>query len=81
MMGGCQAIMRGLAMHLARKGLTVVTFDMRGVGSSGGRSTFTGKGEVKDVEAVCRWAHDTFQSNILLVGSSAGAAQCFCVQN
>jgi len=57
---------------LTSQWLSVITFDMRGVGASTGSATFTGKHEVKDVEAVCKWAWQTFDQNILLVGSSAG---------
>lgn len=66
--------MRGLAASVACQGLPVVTFDLRGVGSSTGRSTFTGAHEVKDVEAVCQWVHQSLDLRVLLVGSSAGAA-------
>lgn len=72
-MGGCQALMRGLAVHLATRGLTVVTYDSRGVGCSTGKATFTGCYEVKDVEAVCRWVHRSLDLCSVLVGSSAGA--------
>lgn len=72
-MGGCSALMRGMAVRVAEQGLPVVTFDQRGVGRSSGRSTFTGLHEVKDVEAVCKWAHETLKRDVILVGSSAGA--------
>ena len=72
-MGGCSALMRGMAASIACRGLPVITFDLRGVGRSTGRSTFTGSHEVKDVEAVCAWVHRSLDLRVLLVGSSAGA--------
>lgn len=72
-LGGCQALVKGLAMELNRRGFSCVTFDMRGVGGSTGRPTLTGQAEVRDVEKVCRWAAEKFQQKIVLVGSSAGA--------
>eukprot|EP01025_Chloroclados_australasicus_P040379 TRINITY_DN4215_c0_g1_i1.p1 TRINITY_DN4215_c0_g1~~TRINITY_DN4215_c0_g1_i1.p1 ORF type:complete len:213 (-),score=16.15 TRINITY_DN4215_c0_g1_i1:411-992(-) len=72
-MGGCAALLRGLAYYLVSEGLRVVSFDMRGVGKSSGHHTWTGCAEVKDVEAVCKWVHSTTKSDVLLVGNSAGA--------
>jgi uncharacterized protein len=72
-MGGCSALQRGVAANLATRGMTVFTFDLRGVGRSTGKSTYTGAHEVKDVEAVCEWVHKTLDVDIILVGSSAGA--------
>lgn len=46
-MGGCQALMRGMANCFAAAGFPVVTFDMRGAGHSTGSATFTGKHEVR----------------------------------
>lgn len=74
-LGGCQALLRGIASELAGRGLPAVTFDMRGAGKSTGRPSLTGFAEVKDVIAVCKWACDNLSlRRILLVGSSAGAA-------
>eukprot|EP00271_Cylindrocystis_brebissonii_P007236 TRINITY_DN20538_c0_g1_i1.p1 TRINITY_DN20538_c0_g1~~TRINITY_DN20538_c0_g1_i1.p1 ORF type:complete len:241 (+),score=60.48 TRINITY_DN20538_c0_g1_i1:282-1004(+) len=73
LLGGAQALMRGLATELNALGYRCITFDLRGVGRSSGRATVTGKAEVDDVAAVCRWAAEKFQQPILLVGSSAGA--------
>lgn len=72
-MGGCQALMRGIAVGLAEKGYRAITFDMRGAGRSKGRPSLTGSSEILDVIAVCRWAvENTGADRILLVGSSAG---------
>uniref|UniRef100_A0A1J3EDL1 Xaa-Pro dipeptidyl-peptidase-like domain-containing protein n=1 Tax=Noccaea caerulescens TaxID=107243 RepID=A0A1J3EDL1_NOCCA len=74
LLGGCQALLRGIASELACKGYTAVTFDTRGAGKSTGRATLTGFSEVKDVIAVCRWLSQNLGADrILLVGSSAGA--------
>ncbi|KAF8080772.1 hypothetical protein N665_0923s0012 [Sinapis alba] len=74
LMGGCQALLKGIASELASKGFWSVTFDTRGAGKSTGRATLTGFAEVKDVIAVCRWLSQEFEvDRILLVGSSAGA--------
>jgi uncharacterized protein len=72
-MGGCGALMRGMANTFAAVGFPVVTFDMRGAGQSSGAATLTGQHEVKDVEAVCRFVNQTLQHSVILVGSSAGA--------
>ena len=72
-MGGCQALMRGMANCFAASGFPVVTFDMRGAGKSTGSATFTGKREVKDVAAVCEFVENTLQHQVIIVGSSAGA--------
>lgn len=73
-LGGCQALMKGIARGLAQKGFPAVTFDMRGVGKSSGRPSLTGSSEVRDVVSVCKWVAQNFSaSRILLVGSSAGA--------
>ncbi|XP_051148479.1 uncharacterized protein LOC127263480 [Andrographis paniculata] len=74
-LGGFQGLMKGIAMGLAARGFTSLTFNMRGVGNSTGRSSLTGSSEVEDVVAVCQWASRHLPtSRILLVGSSAGAA-------
>ncbi|XVF04612.1 hypothetical protein REPUB_Repub05bG0099300 [Reevesia pubescens] len=73
-LGGRQALLKGIASGLADKGYRAVTFDMRGVGRSSGRASLTGFTEVKDVIAVCNWVSQNLSSDkILLVGSSAGA--------
>ncbi|WCJ36987.1 alpha/beta-Hydrolases superfamily protein [Euphorbia peplus] len=73
-LGGCQALLRGIALSMAEKGYRAVTFDMRGAGRSSGRASLTGFAEVKDVIAVCKWVCDNLAAHrILLVGSSAGA--------
>lgn len=73
LLGGCQALLKGIALGLAERGYRAVTFDMRGAGRSTGRASLTGFSEVKDVVAVCKWVCDNLSSDrILLVGSSAG---------
>ncbi|OAY30235.1 uncharacterized protein LOC110631030 [Manihot esculenta] len=73
-LGGCQALLKGIAIGLAQKGYTAVTFDMRGAGRSTGKPSLTGFSEVKDVIAVCKWVCENLSTDkILLVGSSAGA--------
>ncbi|KAG5227590.1 Abhydrolase domain-containing protein [Salix suchowensis] len=73
-LGGCQGLLKGLAVGLAGKGYKAVTFDMRGAGKSTGRASLTGFAEIKDVIAVCKWVCENLSSDrILLVGSSAGA--------
>ena len=73
LMGGCQELLRGMAYRLAANGYTVVTFDLRGVGTSTGKPTLTGASEIQDVIAVCNWAaRHCSAPSILLVGSSAG---------
>ena len=53
-MGGCEDLLHGIAVNLAKAGISSVTFNTRGVGSSTGRATFTAKKEVEDVLAVVR---------------------------
>lgn len=73
LLGGCQALLKGIAAALAEKGLRAVTFDTRGAGKSSGRASLTGFAEVRDVIAVCKWVSDSLSTRrILLVGSSAG---------
>ncbi|XP_073054932.1 uncharacterized protein [Primulina eburnea] len=73
-LGGCQALLKGIAGGLASRGYKSVTFDMRGAGKSTGRASLTGFKEIEDVVAVCRWVSDHLSADrILLVGSSAGA--------
>ncbi|KAG8653126.1 uncharacterized protein LOC110617270 [Manihot esculenta] len=73
-LGGCQSLLKGIAIGLAEKGYRAVTFDMRGAGRSTGRPSLTGFSEIKDVVAVCKWVCENLSiDRILLVGSSAGA--------
>ncbi|KAK6937060.1 KANL3/Tex30, alpha/beta hydrolase-like domain [Dillenia turbinata] len=73
-LGGCQGLLKGIAIGLANEGFKAVTFDMRGVGRSTGRSSLFGSAEIVDVVSVCRWVSQNLSvSKILLVGSSAGA--------
>ncbi|CAN1750302.1 hypothetical protein LINPERHAP1_LOCUS4012 [Linum perenne] len=72
-MGGCQALLKGMSIGLAQRGYKAVTFDMRGAGRSTGRPSLTGFAEIKDVIAVCNWVSQNLSTRrILLVGSSAG---------
>ncbi|CAI0450340.1 unnamed protein product [Linum tenue] len=73
-LGGCQALLKGMAIRLAERGYKAVTFDMRGAGRSTGRASLTGFAEIKDVIAVCKWVCENLGTRrILLVGSSAGS--------
>ncbi|GFP79814.1 hypothetical protein PHJA_000124800 [Phtheirospermum japonicum] len=66
--------MKGIARRLRDRGVTAVTFDMRGVGKSTGRASLTGFAEVDDVVSICSWASQNLSARrIVLVGSSAGA--------
>eukprot|EP00252_Welwitschia_mirabilis_P006603 TRINITY_DN17492_c0_g1_i1.p1 TRINITY_DN17492_c0_g1~~TRINITY_DN17492_c0_g1_i1.p1 ORF type:complete len:233 (+),score=46.63 TRINITY_DN17492_c0_g1_i1:113-811(+) len=74
LLGGCQALMKGIATSLVKRGYPTITFDMRGAGRSTGRASITGSSEVQDVIAICTWASQHLPAHrILLVGSSAGA--------
>lgn len=73
-LGGCQALMRGIARNLSDQGFPSLIFDMRGVGKSTGRPSLTGFSEVNDVVSACKWLSTNLSlPRILLVGSSAGA--------
>jgi pimeloyl-ACP methyl ester carboxylesterase len=63
--------MRLIATELARTG-GVVSFDFRGHGSSGGRST-VGDREVLDLDAAVRWARHLGYRRLVTVGWSMGA--------
>ncbi|PFH38086.1 esterase/lipase/thioesterase domain-containing protein [Besnoitia besnoiti] len=74
LMGGSRELVQGKARILASRGVPAVAFDLRGVGGSEGRATFTGGDEVQDTVAVCRWAVEHLSAeNIFLIGTSAGA--------
>ena len=72
-LGGQASLVHGIARELTERGLTAVTFDLRGVGGSSGMRTIRGLSEVQDVEAVLEWAHTKLQRDLVLLGSSAGA--------
>lgn len=77
-LGGCQGLLKGIAVGLANRGFIAITFDMRGVGKSTGRSSLTGFSEVNDVVSVCKWASQNLSADrILLLGSSAGTFICY----
>lgn len=80
-MGGCSALMRGMAKCITRQGFPVVTFDMRGAGKSMGRATWTGTAEVNDVAAVSKWVVESLHHNVVLIGSSAGMLSGLFVPN
>lgn len=72
-LGGFQGLMKGIAAGLAGRGVTAITFNMRGAGNSTGRASLTGFAEVDDVVSVCKWASQNLSTRrILLIGSSAG---------
>ncbi|KAF2317647.1 hypothetical protein GH714_039473 [Hevea brasiliensis] len=62
-LGGCQALLKGIAIGLAEKGYRAVTFDMRGAGRSTGRPSLTGFSEIKDVIAVCKWVCENLSTD------------------
>ena len=81
-LGGCQALLKGTATVLAMMGMYCVTFDMRGVKRSSGKTSLTGSSEVEDAVAVCEWAHQAYpEHRLLLVGSSAGNASSLFVNH
>lgn len=67
-----RAATRAVLDRLARHG-TVIAFDFRGHGRSGGRST-VGRDEVHDVDAAIAFARDQGHQRVALVGFSMGAA-------
>ncbi|KAL8429263.1 hypothetical protein Efla_005540 [Eimeria flavescens] len=74
LMGGNSSLMWGMARLVAKVGIPAVTFDLRGVNSSSGWRTLTGHKETQDAVAACSWCVKQLQaSNIVVVGSSAGA--------
>ncbi|KAL0730238.1 hypothetical protein Bca4012_026331 [Brassica carinata] len=74
LMGGCQALLKGIASELAYKGFWSISFNTGGAGKSTRMATLPGFAEVRDVIAVCRWLVQEFEvDRILLMGSSAGA--------
>mmetsp|Transcript_4311 Transcript_4311/g.7659 ORF Transcript_4311/g.7659 Transcript_4311/m.7659 type:complete len:242 (-) Transcript_4311:274-999(-) len=73
-MGGNAALMHGMAQRISAMGYNAVTFDMRGVRQSSGRSTLGGYAEIDDVVSVSRWASEHLGQKVVLVASSAGAS-------
>jgi len=77
-LGGCAAAVADIADDCARQGYTVVSFDLRGAGESGGCCSLgpwplvSGCAEVADVLSVCRWVKETMSRDVWLVGVSAG---------
>merc|ERR1712224_517784 len=75
--GGSSRNMQGIARILADDyGIASVAFDWRGVGNSGGQSSWFGSdGEIADYLAVCEWAVENLPAprGCILVGSSGGA--------
>jgi uncharacterized protein len=72
-MGGNGRLMEGMARRVASSGCEGWTFDLRGAGSSTGRSSWTNKDELHDLLSVINHALETTTKSIFLVGSSAGA--------
>lgn len=74
LMGGRSCLLAGMAKLVAQGGIPAVTFDLRGVNSSSGWRTLTGHKETQDAVAACSWCVKELRaSNIVIVGSSAGA--------
>ena len=73
-MGGSSALMQGMAQNAVKVGYTCVTFDLRGAGGSTGTSTWTNYEELNDVKAVIDHVSDISEKDIVLIGSSGGAA-------
>ncbi|CAM9341293.1 unnamed protein product, partial [Ectocarpus fasciculatus] len=74
MMGGCAQLMEGMARRAAGKGYTSVTFDLRGAGKSSGSCSFTNLAELEDVKAVIDHIVREMNKDVVIVGSSGGAA-------
>ena len=73
LLGGSGALMEGLARNMASLNYNSITFDLRGVGKSSGKSSWTNFTEVSDLKTVIDYVIKTYDKKILLVGSSAGA--------
>jgi len=54
-------------------GYTVVTFDFRAHGESGGNTSTIGFSETKDAEAIISYVRENVRSKIYLIGFSMGA--------
>ena len=71
------ALVLALARRLARAGVTVLRFDSRGVGHSGGTRTWMRNAEREDCEAAVRYvaaARGVDQTRVYAVGYGLGAA-------
>ncbi len=73
-MGGSGVLMEGMARVAASRGYTGVTFDLRGAGSSEGKCTYTNFDELNDVKAIIDDMLIKTNKDIIIVGSSGGAA-------
>ncbi len=73
-MGGSSALMEGMARNAVDFGYTCVTFDLRGAGGSTGSSTWTNFEELNDVKAIIDHVAGITEREIVLFGSSGGAA-------
>jgi len=71
-LGGSAELMKGMASRMAKKGFDTITFNLRGIGNSGGYASWTCQSEKNDVIAVINYAEKTLNKDIILVGSSAG---------
>lgn len=75
-LGGSSANTAPFAGKLARDyGIRCLTFDLRGVGGSGGSRTYSCRAEIDDVVGACDFALASLRTEkLLIIGSSAGAA-------
>jgi alpha/beta superfamily hydrolase len=73
-MGGCGQLMEGMAKRIASAGYTAVTFDLRGAGKSTGSCSYTNFIELNDVKAVVDHIVREMNRDVVIVGSSGGAA-------
>ncbi len=72
--------MKAVANELAKRGYTVVVFDFRGHGLSGGQGTTIGPSEVRDVRAVIEYVERRYHhARVALVGFSMGGALAIVV--
>ena len=71
-LGGSEANTVGVARELAASGLRAITFQLAASSALWGILS-THSAEVAQVEAVCKWATDTYGGQLVLFGSSAGA--------
>jgi len=70
-----------LANKLVKAGYTVVTFDFRAHGESGGNISTIGFSETKDAEAIISYVRENVGSKIYLIGFSMGASVAIIVGN
>jgi len=63
-------VVNALLMHLIESGFHTLSFNFRGVGGSGGHSTWGGKAEIEDVQLAFNFATKSFPQcqQVFLVG-------------